>query len=56
MITDIETLRQGLVVINDEVNPVNVPHDFVAEGETPLLMFYVTIQTKSAGDNGDAQN
>jgi len=25
----------------------NTPHDFVAEGDTPLLMFYVTIKTNS---------
>ena len=24
--------------------PVNTPHDFVAEGEEPLLMFYVTVK------------
>ncbi len=25
----------------------NTPHDFVAEGEAPLLMFYVTIKVSS---------
>ena len=25
---------------------VNTPHDFVAEGNAPLLMFYVTIKVK----------
>ena len=29
---------------------VNTPHDFVAEGDTPLLMFYVTIKVNSAAD------
>ena len=29
---------------------VNTPHDFVAEGDTPLLMFFVTIKVNSAAD------
>jgi len=28
---------------------VNTPHDFLAEGDQPLLMFYVTIKVNSAG-------
>ena len=27
----------------------NTPHDFLAEGDQPLLMFYVTIKVNSAG-------
>jgi len=30
--------------------PVNTPHDFVAEGEEPLLMFYVTVKVSHHQD------
>ncbi len=29
---------------------VNTPHDFLAEGDEPLLMFYVTVKVNSAAD------
>ena len=31
-------------------NPANTPHDFLAEGDEPLLMFYVTVKVKSEAD------
>ncbi len=29
---------------------VNTPHDFLAEGDEPLLMFYVTVKVNSEAD------
>ena len=60
--TDAEVLSyvlegQGRLRLQDEESTLapgaichiarNTPHDFVAEGEAPLLMFYVTIKVSS---------
>ena len=54
------TQGQGRLRLQDEEStvspgvlchiPANTPHDFLAEGDEPLLMFYVTVKVKSEAD------
>jgi len=51
---------QGRLRLRDEESTVspgvlchisaNTPHDFLAEGDEPLLMFYVTVKVNSEAD------